>query len=74
MVCKVHTEGLSYGDQILFHVYLKGMDGSADTKLDTLASSIGSKMSRDSAVVRFLIPDQKAGQKLDGGRELYFIA
>ena len=74
VVCKVDTEGLSYGDQILFHVYLKGMDGSADTKLDTLASSIGSKMSRDSAVVRFLIPDQKAGQKLDGGRELYFIA
>ena len=72
--CKVETQGLSYGDQILFHVYLKSKGGTAKEKFDTLVGRVGEKTSKHNAVARLTLPQHKGGRVLEAGQALYFEA
>lgn len=73
--CKVDTQGMMPGDQLMFHISVKARDGKADLKLETLVGHVGQGRSDDAAMVKVVIPKSKQGREFVAGKDsLTFVA
>lgn len=73
--CKVNTDHMSLGDNVVITVFLKGRNGAVDARLETLSGRVGEGRDDEAAVANWVVPETGDGSDLEPEKDkIYFVA